>query len=62
MNLSLITALTLLKLLTLFKIKYQVFPHVLRDIIINEERILKALNKLNNNHDIIFISTSVLII
>jgi hypothetical protein len=47
MNLSLITASTLLKIVDVFKTsKYQVFPHVLfRDIIINEERILKALNK-----------------
>jgi hypothetical protein len=47
MNLSLITASTLLKIAEVFKTsKYPVFPHVLfRDIIINEERILKALNK-----------------
>jgi len=47
MNLSLITASTLSKILKAFKTsKYQKFPHVLfRDIVINEERILKALNK-----------------
>lgn len=47
MNLSLITASTLSKIAEAFKTsKYQVFPHVLfRDIVINEERILKALNK-----------------
>lgn len=47
MNLSLISASTLSKIFKAFKTsKYQVFPHVLfRDIIINEERILKALSK-----------------
>ena len=47
MNLSLITASTLINILEAFKTsKYQKFPHVLfRDIVINEERILKALRK-----------------
>lgn len=47
MNLSLITASTLLNILEAFKkSKYTEFPHVLfRDIVINEERILKALSK-----------------
>jgi hypothetical protein len=47
MNLSLITAATLLNIFKFFKVsKYKDFPHVLfRDIIINEERILKALSK-----------------
>lgn len=47
MNLSLITASTLLNISDAFKTsKYTEFPHVLfRDIIINEERILKALSK-----------------
>lgn len=47
MNLSLITASTLLNIHEAFKdSKYQEFPHVLfRDIVINEERILKALSK-----------------
>jgi hypothetical protein len=47
MNLSLIAASTLSNILEAFKIsKYTEFPHVLfRDIIINEERILKALSK-----------------
>ncbi len=47
MNLSLITASTLSKIFEAFKTsKYQEFPHVLfRDIVINEERILKALSK-----------------
>jgi hypothetical protein len=47
MNLSLITAPTLIKIFNGFKSsKYQEFPHVLfRDIVINEERILKALSK-----------------
>lgn len=47
MNLSLISASTLLKIFDSFKTsKYQEFPHVLfRDILINEERILKALSK-----------------
>jgi hypothetical protein len=47
MNLSLITASTLSNILEAFKTsKYTEFPHVLfRDIVINEERILKALSK-----------------
>lgn len=47
MNLSLITASTLSKIFEAFKnSKYQEFPHVLfRDIMINEERIIKALTK-----------------
>ncbi|WP_159024088.1 hypothetical protein [Formosa sp. L2A11] len=47
MNLSLITASTLSNIFESFKTsKYTEFPHVLfRDIIINEERILKALSK-----------------
>jgi hypothetical protein len=47
MNLSLITASTLSNISDAFKTsKYMEFPHVLfRDIIINEERILKALSK-----------------
>ena len=47
MNLSLVTASTLSNILEAFKTsKYTEFPHVLfRDIIINEERILKALSK-----------------
>ena len=47
MNLSLITASTLSKIFESFKMsRYQEFPHVLfRDIVINEERILKALSK-----------------
>lgn len=47
MNLSLITASSLIKIFNGFKSsKYQEFPHVLfRDIVINEERILKALSK-----------------
>jgi hypothetical protein len=47
MNLSLLKASTLSKIHDGFKLsKYQEFPHVLfRDIIINEERILKALTK-----------------
>lgn len=47
MNLSLITASTLSKIYEAFKTSnYQEFPHVLfRDIVINEERILKALSK-----------------
>ncbi len=47
MNLSLITASTMLKISDSFKeSKYQLFPHVLfRDIVISEERILKALSK-----------------
>lgn len=47
MNLSLLTASTLSKIFETFKTsKYQEFPHVLfRDIVINEERIIKALTK-----------------
>jgi len=47
MNLSLITASTLSNISSAFKTsKYTEFPHVLfRDIVINEERILKALKK-----------------
>jgi hypothetical protein len=47
MNLSLLTASTLSKIFDAFKVsKYQTFPHVLfRDIVINEERIIKALTK-----------------
>ena len=47
MNLSLITASTLSNIYEAFKeSKYETFPHVLfRDIVINEERILKALKK-----------------
>ena len=47
MNLSLITASTLSNIFEAFKnSKYSEFPHVLfRDIVINEERILKALKK-----------------
>jgi len=47
MNLSLISASTLFNIFDSFKTsKYQEFPHVLfRDVLINEERILKALNK-----------------
>lgn len=47
MNLSLLTATTLSKIYEAFKTsKYQEFPHVLfRDIVINEERIIKALSK-----------------
>ncbi len=47
MNLSLLTAATLSKIFEAFKAsKYQEFPHVLfRDIVINEERIIKALSK-----------------
>ncbi len=47
MNLSLLTANTLSKIFEAFKTsKYQEFPHVLfRDIVINEERIIKALSK-----------------
>ncbi|CAH8283911.1 hypothetical protein EV196_103424 [Mariniflexile fucanivorans] len=47
MNLSLITASTLTKIFEAFKTsKYKEFPHVLfRDIVINEERIIKALAK-----------------
>ena len=47
MNLSLLTASTLSKIFEAFKAsKHQEFPHVLfRDIVINEERIIKALSK-----------------
>jgi len=47
MNLSLISASTLSNIFDSFKTsKYQEFPHVLfRDVLINEERILKVLNK-----------------
>ena len=47
MNLSLLTASTLSKIFESFKTsKYKEFPHVLfRDIVINEERITKALSK-----------------
>lgn len=47
MNLSLLTASSLLKIYETFKgSKYQMFPHVLfRDIIINPDRIVKALSK-----------------
>lgn len=47
MNLSLITSATLSNIHEAFKTsKYQEFPHVLfRDIVIHEERIIKALNK-----------------
>lgn len=47
LNLSLITALSFSKIVNAFKAsKHKKFPHVLfRDVVINEERILKALNK-----------------
>ncbi|WP_405266556.1 hypothetical protein [Cellulophaga sp. Ld12] len=47
MNLSLLTATTLSNIFTAYKnSKFKEFPHVLfRDIVINEERILKALSK-----------------
>lgn len=47
MNLLLLTASTLSKIFELFKFsKYQQFPYILfRDIVINEERIIKALTK-----------------
>jgi hypothetical protein len=47
MNLSLITASTLSHIYDAFKeSKYTEFPHVLfRDIVINEQRIIKALSK-----------------
>ena len=47
MNLSLITASSLHKIYEAFKVsKHKVFPHVLfRDIVINEDRIIKALKK-----------------
>lgn len=47
MNLSLITSSTLAQIFESFKAsKYTVFPHVLfRDILINEERVTKALRK-----------------
>lgn len=46
-NISLITAPTLIKINEAFKTsKHKVFPHILfRDVIINEQRILKALEK-----------------
>lgn len=46
-NLSLVTASTLMNIYEAFKeSKFEVFPHVLfRDIVLNEERILKALSK-----------------
>jgi len=47
LNLSLLTASTLSKIADAFKVsKHKKFPHVLfRDVVINEERILKALKK-----------------
>ncbi|WP_332911113.1 hypothetical protein [Algoriphagus boritolerans] len=47
MNLSLLTASTLLSIYEAFKnSKYMTFPHVLfRDVVINQERIVKALSK-----------------
>ena len=47
MNLSLITSSSLLNIYECFKdSKHQIFPHVLfRDVVINEERIIKALKK-----------------
>jgi hypothetical protein len=47
MNLSLLTASTLLAIFDAFKnSKYMAFPHVLfRDVVINQERIVKALSK-----------------
>lgn len=47
MNLSLLTASTLLAIYEAFKnSKYMTFPHVLfRDVVINQERIVKALSK-----------------
>ena len=47
MNLSLVTASTLRKINDAFKdSKYDSFPHVLfRDIVLNEDRILKAISK-----------------
>ncbi|WP_179020505.1 hypothetical protein [Winogradskyella forsetii] len=47
MNLSLVTASTLSNIFEAFKeSKYEEFPHVLfRDIVLNEERIIKALSK-----------------
>jgi hypothetical protein len=47
LNLSLITASALSKIFEAFKTsKYTEFPHVLfRDIVINEDRIVKALSK-----------------
>ncbi len=47
MNLSLIKASSLFKIFNAFKTsKYEKFPHILfRDIVINEERILKAIKK-----------------
>ncbi|MGJ8667415.1 MAG: hypothetical protein ACSHW7_13685 [Patiriisocius sp.] len=47
MNLSLVTASSLLNIAEAFKdSKYTLFPHVLfRDVVLNEERIIKALSK-----------------
>ena len=47
MNLSLLKASTLMQIFEAFKVsKYQEFPHVLfRDVVINEERVVKALSK-----------------
>ena len=47
MNLSLITSSSLVNIFECFKdSKHEVFPHVLfRDVVINEERIIKALKK-----------------
>ncbi|WP_430409832.1 hypothetical protein [Kordia sp.] len=47
MNLSLVTASTLLNIHEAFKeSRHEKFPHVLfRDIVLNEERIVKALSK-----------------
>ena len=47
LNLSLITASSLLKIYNSFKeSSYKEFPHVLfRDVLINEDRIVKALSK-----------------
>jgi hypothetical protein len=47
MNLSLLTASTLLAIYEAFKnSKYMTFPHVLfRDVVISQERIVKALSK-----------------
>ncbi|MCM4166116.1 hypothetical protein KCTC52924_03034 [Arenibacter antarcticus] len=47
LNLSLLTASALSKIFEAFKVsKYKEFPHVLfRDVVINEERIIKALSK-----------------
>jgi hypothetical protein len=47
LNLSLINAGALVRILKTFKeSKHQVFPHLLlRDVLINEDRIIKALKK-----------------